>query len=164
VQRGPTVTAGYWNDPAETAARFRPNPLRPAGTPDGERVVFSGDLVRADEDGYLYFVGRRDRLIKSLGFRASPDEVIEVLHASGEVAEAVVDTEPDEQRGDLVVAYVVLAGGGSPERLRHYCRVELPRYLLPARFEIRASLPRLSSGKYDVASLRQNGAAGGRDA
>lgn len=153
VQRGATVALGYWNDPEATARVFRPNPLRPAGTPDSERVVFSGDLVRTDEEGFLYFVGRRDRMIKTLGYRVSPDEVIDALHASGEVVEAVVGTDPDEQRGERIVAYVVLKPEGSLERLSAFCGKSLPRYMQIARFEVRESLPRTSSGKHDVAAL-----------
>ena len=155
VHRGPTIAVGYWNDAEATARVFRPNPLRPAGAPDGERVVFSGDMVRADEEGYLYFVSRRDRMIKTMGFRVGPDEVVDVLHASGQIAEAVVDAEPDAERGERIVAYVVLAPNGSRERLERFCRAELPSYMLPGRFEQRTSLPRLASGKYDLPTLRE---------
>ena len=154
VHRGPTVTLGYWNDPEATARVFRPHPLRPVGTPDAERVVFSGDLVRQDAEGFLYFVGRRDRLIKSLGYRVSPDEVAETLYASGEIGEAVVTSEPDEVRGERIVAHVVLAAGGSLERLEAFCRTELPRYMQPTRFEARDELPRTASGKHDPLALR----------
>ena len=150
VQRGPTVAAGYWNAPELTAAVYRANPLRPAGAPDNERVVYSGDLVRRDAEGLLYYVARRDRVIKSLGVRVSPDEVADVLFASGQVAEAIVGTEPDEIRGDAIIAYVVLADGASLERLQRFCRTELPRYMQPSRIEARAELPRTSSGKYDL--------------
>ncbi|TMD86395.1 MAG: acyl-CoA ligase (AMP-forming), exosortase A system-associated, partial [Chloroflexi bacterium] len=126
VHRGSTVTLGYWNDPVETARVFRPHPLRPPGAPDSERVVFSGDLVRRDAEGWLYFVGRSQRMIKTLGYRVSPDEIATV---------------------------VVLAGGGSLERLRMYVGVELPRHMQPARFELRDALPRLPSGKHDLAAL-----------
>jgi acyl-coenzyme A synthetase/AMP-(fatty) acid ligase len=144
---------GYWDDPEATARVFRPNPLRVAGTPDAERVVFSGDLVRRDEQGLLYYVGRRDRLIKSLGYRVSPDEVTDVLYASGQVLEALVVGEEDEQRGEHVVAYVVLAPRGDVERLGAFCRAELPRYMQPARIEVREALPRTSSGKHDARAL-----------
>src|SRR5919109_250631 len=150
VQRGPTVGAGYWADPEATARVFRPNPLRPPGTPDVERVVFSGDLVRRDADGFLYFVGRRDRMIKTLGHRVSPDEVAEVLYASGEITEGIVDSEPDAERGQAIVAYVVLSPTGSLDRLRAFCRRELPRHMEPSRVEVRSSLPRTLSGKYDT--------------
>jgi len=153
VHRGSTVTLGYWNDPEETARVFRPHPLRPPGAPDSERVVFSGDLVRRDAEGWLYFVGRSQRMIKTLGYRVSPDEIATVLYASGEVAECVITSEPDEARGESIVAFVVLAGGGSLERLRMYVGVELPRHMQPARFELRDALPRLPSGKHDLAAL-----------
>ncbi len=147
VYRGPTVTLGYWRDPELTAQVFRPGP-------GGERAVFSGDLVRRDADGFLYFVGRRDRIIKTMGYRVGPDEIAGVLYASGEVADAVVVGEPDEARGERIVAHVVLAAHGSLERLTAYCGRELPRYLQPARIEVRDALPLLPSGKHDVAAVR----------
>ena len=160
VQRGPTVAAGYWNDPETTARVFRPNPRRPSGAPDAERVVFSGDVVRRDLDGRLYFVGRRDRIIKTLGFRVSPDEVCEVLYASGEVAEALVGSEPDDQRGERIIAYVVLKADGDAARLQRYCRTELPRYMQPARVEAMEHLPRTSSGKFDLRGAMERAASG----
>jgi amino acid adenylation domain-containing protein len=153
VHRGPTVTLGYWNDAEGTTRVFRPHPLRPAGAPDAERVVFSGDLVRQDAEGWLYFVGRRDRMIKTLGYRVSPDEIATVLYGSGELAECIITAEPDDARGERIVAYVVVAKGGSLERLKTYCGVELPRHMQPARFEVRDALPRLPSGKHDLAAL-----------
>ncbi len=163
VQRGPTVALGYWNDRRATDEVYRPNPGRPAGAPDAERVVFSGDLVRRDDDGRLYFIGRRDKLIKTLGHRVSPDDVAEALHASGEVAEAVITTEPDGWRGEQIVAVVRLASGGSLPRLRAFCRAELPRYMQPARYQIEAELPRVPNGKYDVAAISEQVAALARD-
>jgi acyl-CoA synthetase (AMP-forming)/AMP-acid ligase II len=149
------VALGYWNDPEATARTFRPNPVRPGGVPEAERVVFSGDLVRRDEEGFLYFVGRRDKMIKTLGFRVSPDEIANVLYASGEIAEGVVASEPDELRGERIVAYVVLAGEGSLARLDAFCRVELPRYMQPARIVTCEALPRTSSGKFDVRAAQE---------
>jgi len=154
VYRGPTVTLGYWNDPELTAKVFRPNPFRTPGAPDTERVVFSGDLVRADAAGFLYFVSRSDRIIKTLGYRVGPDEIVSVLHASGEVAEALVAGEPDEARGERIVAYVVLSEGGSVERLQTFCRRELPRYMEPSRFEVRDALAVLANGKPDLTAVR----------
>ncbi|MGH7616529.1 MAG: AMP-binding protein [Gemmatimonadaceae bacterium] len=162
VQRGPTVGAGYWNDPEATARVYRSNPLRPPGAPDSERVVFSGDLVRRDENGLLFYVGRRDQLIKSLGFRVSPDEITDVIFASGQVVEAVVGTVPDDRKGDAIIAYVVLNAGGSLDRVRECCRLELPRYLQPARVEARETLPRTSSGKFDVLAAHAIGEDGQR--
>jgi acyl-CoA synthetase (AMP-forming)/AMP-acid ligase II len=160
VYRGPTVSAGYWNDPEMTARVFRtyPGTLSAGngeGAPDTERVVFSGDLVRRDAEGFLYFVSRRDRVIKSLGFRIGPDEILDVLHASGEIAEGVVTTEPDGQRGERIVACVVLAPEGSAQRLETYCRAELPRHMQPARIDVLQEIPRLPGGKHDLAALRE---------
>ena len=154
VHSGPTVALGYWNDPEATARVFRPHPLGTSATSDGQRVVFSGDLVRQDAQGYLYYVGRRDRVIKTLGYRVSPEEVANVLYASGEIVEAVMTSEPDELRGQRIVAFVVLGEGGSLERLKEYCESELPYYMQPARFEMRDALPRLPSGKHDVAAMQ----------
>ena len=155
VHRGPTVSLGYWNDAQASARVFRPNPLRPAGTPDAERVVFSGDIVRRDGAGRLYYVGRRDRLIKTLGYRVSPDEVADALFASGQIVEGVVTAEPDALRGESIVAHVVLAAHGSLEALEAFCSAEMPRYMQPARFEVRSDIPRTSSGKHDVLAVQQ---------
>lgn len=155
VQRGPTVALGYWRDPEATARVFRPNPLRPAGTPKAERVVFSGDLVRRDAEGFLYYVGRRDRMIKTLGYRVSPDEISNVLFASGQIREGVVASEPDDKRGERIVAFVVLAEQGTLERLESFCRVELPRYMQPARIVPCPEILRTTSGKYDVRAMQQ---------
>jgi amino acid adenylation domain-containing protein len=150
VQAGSTVALGYWNNPEATARVFRPHPLRPGG---GERVVYSGDLVRTDREGFLYFVSRRDRMIKSLGFRVSPDEILEVLYRSGEVVEAAIATEPDSVRGAKIIAHVTLTANGSADSLKQYCRAELPGYAQPARIEVHDALPRTSSGKHDISEL-----------
>ena len=154
VHGGPTVGLGYWNDPEATARVYRPDPLRP--DLGDERVVWSGDLVRADEEGFLYYVSRKDRVIKSLGYRISPDEIADVMYASGQIAEGLVVGEPDEQRGQSIVAYVVLAEGGSLAKLRAHCGAELPRYMVPVRWEVLPSIPRNGSGKHDVLQLQRD--------
>ena len=136
---------------------FRPNPIRPPGAPDTERVVFSGDLVRRDADGFLYFVSRKDRLIKTMGYRVGPDEVVDVLHASREVTEAAVAGEPDAHWGERIVAYVVLAPNGSLDRLSAFCARELPRYMQPACIKVRDTLPLLPNGKHHLAAMRGSG-------
>jgi amino acid adenylation domain-containing protein len=155
VQRGPTVTLGYWNDPQATARVFRSNPIRPVGVPDAERVVFSGDVVKRDDDGFLYFVGRRDQMMKTMGFRVSPDEITNVLYASGQVADALVTTLEDEARGSLLIAAIVLHPEGSLDRTREFARTELPRYMQPAEIVTLSELPRTSSGKHDPGALRE---------
>jgi acyl-CoA synthetase (AMP-forming)/AMP-acid ligase II len=152
VHRGPTVALGYWDDPDATAQVYRPHPLRPPGTPDAERVVFSGDLVYRDEENDLFFVGREDVMIKTLGYRVSPDEVADALYASGQVVEALVAAEPDDVRGQRIVAYVVLKKGGRLDRLEEFAVSEMPRYMQPSRIEVREELVRTTSGKHDAAA------------
>lgn len=155
VHRGPTVTLGYWNDPEATDRVFRPGPLPSLGVPAGERVVFSGDFVRTDEAGRLYYVGRRDHMIKTLGYRISPDEIADVCHGSGQVREVVVLGEPDPTRGQRIVAVVTLRPGGSTRDLKRHCATELPRYMQPARIVVMESLPRGPAGKYDFEGIRR---------
>ncbi len=139
VHRGPTVALGYWRDPEATAARFRAHPSAP-----GERVVYSGDLVRRDDDGFLYFVGRRDQLIKCQGFRVSPDEVEETIFASGLVAEVIVRGIPDPVSGQAIVAHVVPreVATFSEQELLTYCRRVMPSYMVPRAVHTHAALPR----------------------
>jgi len=159
VHGGPTVGIGYLGDDAATARVFRANPFLRAGEAGPPRVVFSGDLVRRDAHGLLYYVARRDRVIKTLGFRVSPDEITDVLLASGEVSDAAVVTEPDPVRGERIIGCVVLRDGGTVDRLTRFCRVELPRHMQPARYEVLDAIPRNASGKHDLLTLKQNLAA-----
>jgi amino acid adenylation domain-containing protein len=148
---GPSVAIGYLGDPEATTNVFRPNPFFRPGEP--ERVVFSGDLVRRDQEGRLYYVGRRDRMIKTLGFRVSPDEICDVIQASGLVTEAAVVTEADSQRGERIVACLVLRPEATLDQVRRFCRIELPRYMEPARYECLTTIPRNASGKHDLLKL-----------
>jgi amino acid adenylation domain-containing protein len=152
VHRGPTVALGYWNDPEATARVYRPHPFSSPDSPDAERVVFSGDLVYRDEENDLFFVGRDDAMIKTLGYRVSPDEVADALYASGQVVEALVAAEPDDVRGQRIVAYVVLNEDGQLDLLQDYATTELPRYMQPTRIEVREELVRTTSGKHDAAA------------
>jgi len=149
---GPSVAIGYVGDPEATANVFRPNPFFRPGEPT--RVAFSGDLVRRDEEGRLYYVGRRDRMIKTLGFRVSPDEVCDVIRASELVTEAAVVTEPDPQRGERIVACIVLRSEANLDQVRRFCGIELPRYMQPARYVCLTAIPRNPSGKHDLVRLK----------
>jgi acyl-CoA ligase (AMP-forming) (exosortase A-associated) len=155
VHRGPTVALGYWNDPAATARVFRTDPARPGAS---ERVVYSGDLVKRDADGYLYFCGRRDQLIKCFGYRVSPDEVEELLLASGLVREAAVRGEPDPVAGARVEAHIVPEDPASfdVEALLAHCRSTMPRYMVPRTVHVHGSLPRTASGKLDRKALSRD--------
>jgi acyl-coenzyme A synthetase/AMP-(fatty) acid ligase len=157
VHAGPTVTQGYWNDPARTADVYRPHPVKPDAPP----VVYSGDMVRLDEDGYFHFVGRRDRMIKTLGYRVGPDEVLDVLYASDQIREGIVTALEDSERGMRIVAYVVLKENGSLTDLKKFCRAELPRYMQPNEIAALTEIPTLPNGKHDLATLRENAGATG---
>ena len=102
VHRGALVAMGYWGDPEKTAERFRPLPGREAGLVLPEIAVFSGDTVRMDADGFLYFIGRRDEMIKTSGYRVSPTEIEEVLYAtdSRRRGRRVRRAAPDARAGD----------------------------------------------------------------
>jgi acyl-CoA ligase (AMP-forming) (exosortase A-associated) len=157
VHRGPTVSLGYWNRPEDTARVLRPNPLLPPDMGDCEKVCYSGDLVKMDEDGFLYFIGRRDTMIKSSGFRISPTEVEEILFQSGKLRLAAVIGIPDETLGQTIKAFVVPKDGNGldTEALLAYCAEKMPRYMVPKAFEVMSELPKTSSGKVNYPALRR---------
>ena len=157
VHRGPTVSMGYWGRPEDTARALRPNPLLPRELGDCERVCYSGDLVKMDEDGFLYYVGRRDTMIKSSGFSISPTEVEEVLYKSGQVRGAAVIGVPDDVLGQSIKAFVVPSNGHGldAERLLAYCGEHMPRYMVPKTVEVLDEMPKTSSGKVDYPALRR---------
>jgi acyl-CoA synthetase (AMP-forming)/AMP-acid ligase II len=152
VHGGPTVAMGYVGDKESTDRVFRANPFFRPGEP--ERVAYSGDLVRRDEEGRLFYVARRDRMIKTMGFRVSPDEICDVIQSSGMVTEAAVVTEPDPQRGEKIIACVVLRAGFEKEQLRRFCGIEMPRYMQPVRYVAVTRIPRNASGKHDLSQLK----------
>lgn len=157
VHRGPLVSLGYWNDPERTDERFRPLPasLRAAGLCLEEIAVWSGDTVRMDEDGYLYFVGRRDDMIKSSGYRISPTEIEEVVVNSGLVGEAVAFGAPHPRLGQGIVVVATPPAGGSVdgEAIIAACRAELPPYMVPQLVVERPALARNANGKIDRPAL-----------
>ncbi len=156
VHRGALVGMGYWNDPEKTAERYKPIPGRESGLVLPEIAVFSGDTVRMDEEGFLYFIGRRDEMIKSSGYRISPTEIEEVFYGSELVGEVAAFGVPHPTLGQAVVVVAT----PKPERnvdaetLHAACRKRLPAYMQPARIDIRPGpLPRNPNGKIDRKSL-----------
>jgi len=154
VHCGPLVAQGYWQDPARTAERFRPAPV---GSRYGGTAVWSGDRVRRDADGLLYFVGRRDAMIKSAGNRISPQEIEEAALATGLVVEAVALGVPDERLGQAVHLIVRAAPGTSDveEELPRKLMQELPNFMQPKVMHWRTSMPIGPNGKIDRAGLQQ---------
>jgi acyl-CoA ligase (AMP-forming) (exosortase A-associated) len=161
VHRGALVALGYWNDPARTAQRFRPAPGQDPGLPVPELAVWSGDTVRRDADGYLYFIGRSDDMIKVSGYRISPTEIESVLHATGLVAEVAAFGIDHPQLGQAIAVIAVPAEEGSEGEknaaaaLLAECKRHLPAYMVPARIDLRTGpLPRNPNGKIDRNLLR----------
>jgi acyl-coenzyme A synthetase/AMP-(fatty) acid ligase len=148
---------GYWGRPEDTNKALRPNPLLPREFSDHEKVCYSGDLVKMDEDGFLYFMGRRDAMIKSSGFRISPTEVEEALLQTGALQLAAVIGIPDEMLGQSIKAFVVSRNGSSrdTETLIAHCAEKLPRYMVPKAVEFLDEMPKTSSGKVDYPALRR---------
>ena len=151
VHRGPTVAQGYWGKEKETRRAYRPNPLAPPELLNEERVVYSGDLVRRDEDGYLYFIGREDNMIKTQGYRLSPEEVESLLVGTGMVREACAFGVPDPEMGQQVMAVVSLRDGdeASLDPIREYCVKNGPPYMVPKEIFVEDELPKTASGKID---------------
>jgi acyl-CoA synthetase (AMP-forming)/AMP-acid ligase II len=154
VHRGPTVALGYWNEPLATARVFRPDPLEPDAR---RKAVYSGDVVKRDDDGFLYFVGRRDQLIKTSGYRVSPEEVEELIYATDLVAEVVVHGRPDPVAGAAIVADVVPSDAPrfEPGALIDACRASMPPYMVPKAVRVHDKLPRTASGKFDRRALAE---------
>lgn len=155
VHRGPTVSLGYWGKPELTAQFFKPHPLIPAEK-GGEVVCYSGDLVKTDEQGFIYFAARADGQIKSQGYRVSPAEVEEVLMEAGELAQAAVIGIPAGDGGEKIHAIVVPVGTRplNTEDLLRRCSQRLPAYMVPKSIEIVESLPKTPNGKIDYKGLR----------
>lgn len=152
VHCGPLVAHGYWQDPERTAERYKP---APAASRYGGMAVWSGDRVRRDADGLLYFIGRRDAMIKSAGNRISPAEIEEAALASGLVAEAVALGIPDVRLGQAVHLVVRAAPTASDvvEALPRILMQELPNFMQPKQIHWRDAMPISPNGKIDRTGL-----------
>lgn len=159
VHRGALVALGYWKNPAATAERFKPWPgsLAPGGQP--EIAVWSGDTVVKDAEGFLYFRGRRDEMIKSSGYRVSPTEIEDSLMKSGLLGEVVAVGVPDERLGQAIVLVAVAvrkatATNAPADELLNYAREKLPAYMVPRSVIWREALPRNANGKFDRVKIK----------
>jgi len=160
IHRGPLVAQGYWKRPEETALRFRSLPPGLVAAHEGlafaETVVYSGDTVRRDADGFLYFVGRRDEMIKTSGYRVSPTEVEEGVYASGLVQEVLAVGVAHESQGQVIHVAALASTSASGDAAADtaavlaHCREHLPGYMVPAVVHwVQAPLPRNPNGKLD---------------
>lgn len=160
VHRGALVGMGYWNDPEKTAERYKPLPAHAPGREAGlvlpEIAVFSGDTVRMDEEGFLYFIGRRDEMIKTSGYRVSPTEVEEILYATRQVGECVAFGVENDQLGQAIMVIATPPAGTNLDvtALLAECRSRMPAYMVPTGIEVREGpLPRNPNGKIDRKTL-----------
>ncbi|HKE84667.1 MAG TPA: AMP-binding protein [Vicinamibacterales bacterium] len=155
VIRGSNVMKGYWERPEETERVLRPGPL------PGERVLYSGDIFRMDDEGYLYFVGRKDDIIKTRGEKVSPKEVEDVIYKLPAIAEAAVVGVTDPILGQVVKAVVTLKPGVSITSLdvRRHCVSHLEDFMVPKIVEIRDVMPKTGTGKIDKSGLKAPTAA-----
>ncbi len=153
VHRGALVGQGYWNDAEKTAERYKLLPGRPGGLMLPEYAVYSGDTVRRDAEGFLYFIGRRDEMIKTSGYRVSPTEVEEILYATqmvGECAAFGVDHKALGQAIQVVATPTADSATLDCNALLAACRQRMPAYMVPAGIEVvPGPLPRNPNGKID---------------
>jgi len=149
VVRGSNVMKGYWELPEQTDRRLRPGPL------PNEKVLYTGDLFYMDEEGFLYFVGRKDDIIKSRGEKVSPKEIENVLYSHPDVAEAAVVGVPDSILGQAVKAVIAPKDGCqlNDKEIMRYCANRLEDFMVPKWVEVRSSLPKTGNGKIDKREL-----------
>jgi len=143
VVRGANVMKGYWELPEETDKVLRPGPF------PGEKVLYTGDLFRTDDEGYLYMVGRKDDIIKTRGEKVSPREVENVLYSHPKIAEAAVVGVPDSVLGNAICAFVGLKAGETLTEMdvRAFCVDRLEDFMVPKIVQFRESLPKSANGK-----------------
>jgi acyl-coenzyme A synthetase/AMP-(fatty) acid ligase len=152
---GKSVAAGYWGNPEATAQAFVVDPRNR----NPQTVYRTGDIAKRDTDGNLIFIGRRDDMVKSRGYRIELGEIESVIHEHPHVLEAAVIAIADDMIGNRIKAFAV----PHPERaltaeeVRRHCSKYLPKYMVPEAVEMRASLPRTSTGKIDKTALRSAG-------
>jgi acyl-CoA synthetase (AMP-forming)/AMP-acid ligase II len=150
VVRGSNVALGYWRMPEETEAAFRPGPF------PGERVLHTGDLFRTDNEGYLYFLGRKDDMLKCRGQKVYPREIEDAALGMPGVLEAVAVGFPHDILGQAIRLYLVCEEGNArkPAEIKNYLVPRLEEYKVPGIIEICGELPRNISGKADRLVLK----------
>jgi long-chain acyl-CoA synthetase len=150
VIRAPQLMEGYWQRPEDTLEMLRTGP-------DGERLLYTGDLGYLDGDGYLFIVDRKKDLIKTSGYQVWPREIEEVISTHPAVAEVGVAGLPDKMRGETVKAWIVLRPGASATaaEIKSHCRERLAPYKVPSQYEFVAELPKSQVGKVLRRVLKQ---------
>ncbi|HBZ29468.1 MAG TPA: hypothetical protein DEO56_02570 [Nitrosomonas nitrosa] len=157
IHRGQLVCMGYWRDKEATEVAIRGDPLAPSGLIVPSRAMFTGDIGYHDEEGIFYYVGRRDRLLKSMGVRVSPYEVEDILLKSGLLTTVAVFGLPHDILGHEVHAAVVVRDTNTFElcALERYARQNMTQYMLPRRYHLLDKLPQTTSGKTNISELEK---------
>lgn len=154
IHRGALVALGYWGDKQKTDIRFKPAPGQVDGIPNPEIAVWSGDRVKRDTEGFLYFIGRNDEMIKTSGYRVSPGEIEEIVFQIDGIEQAVALGAPHPQLGAAIVLVVQASRNGlDVDEVLAHCRVHLPMYMLPGHIHFADDLPRNPNGKIDRKTL-----------
>jgi len=151
VIRGSNVMRGYWNSPSLTAKAYRPGKIL------GETWLYSGDYFRRDEEGFLYFLGRKDDMLKTKGERVSPKELENIVAEMPGVAEVAIIGVPDDLLGQAIKAFVV-ASPGTPlteKDVLRYCSENMESFMVPKYVEFLEELPKSPHGKIDKSRLKE---------
>lgn len=168
IHRGALVGLGYWNDPVKTAERYRPllvqSRVRPREIVLPEIVVYSGDIVSKDEEGFIYYIGRNDEMIKTSGYRVSPMEVEEVIYQIEAIQEVAVFSLPHPRLEQGIVAVIKVSPDLSEEQINNkkqevqkHCQLKLPLYMQPLELVLTTqTLPRNQNGKIDRKLIAHN--------
>jgi acyl-CoA ligase (AMP-forming) (exosortase A-associated) len=156
VHRGALITRGYWNDPGKTEKVFKHNPLLKDQGHLNECVVFSGDLVMKDEEGFLYYVSRKDSMIKTMGYRVSPTEVEEYLMKLDGIVDSVVFGKEIETGDQIIVAVLRTSSAQIDDKqIMAQCRKNLPEYMVPKEIHFEKEFPKTANGKVDRSLLQK---------
>jgi len=157
VHCGDFICLGYWNDEVATSNAIRADPLMPPESGLSSRSFFTGDIGFRDEQGFIYYTGRRDRLLKSMGVRVNPHEVEELLLETGAVSEVAVIGLPHEMLGHEIFAFIVPFESveNAEKTVRNAVKEAMSRYMLPREFLVVKELPRTTSGKVDYPALME---------
>lgn len=156
VHVGPLVTLGYWQNDTATKDRFKKTPAHAINTQKTELAVFSGDFVKKDKEGFLYFVARKDNMIKTSGYRVSPTEVEATLQQLDGIDEVAVIGKSSEQLGQEILALVVTSltdQGLLKKNIVKHCQLNLPSYMMPKQVLFLKELPRNANNKIDTKLL-----------
>ncbi|WP_018690786.1 acyl-CoA ligase (AMP-forming), exosortase A system-associated [Algicola sagamiensis] len=156
VHRGPLVSLGYWKNEEKTQERFQPLPKALTQGPLPEIAVWSGDTVKIDSEGYLYFIGRTDEMIKTSGYRVSPQEVEELVYQSGLVKEAIVIGVPHDELGQAILLFIIEKENVFLADIQNFCRKNLPSFMIPQDMIALTSIVTNANGKPDRAALNRD--------